>query len=412
MAWDQIEQRIGELEPELVRFRRDLHAHPELAYEEVRTSAKVLDAIRAVPNLEVRSSIAGTGIVALLRPDLEGPLVALRADMDALPMQEMTGLPYASTYPGKMHACGHDGHTAMLVGAVRLLGDLQDELAGPVAFIFQPAEEGGAGARAMLEDGAFDGLKVAAVFGLHNWPNEDLRVGEIGLRVGPAMAGTGTFEIVVKGRGGHAAFPHNTVDPIYVGSLMVQALQGIVARNVDPLDSAVVSVTQFHAGTAKNVIVEEARLAGTFRALKMDTLTFLRERILRVCHSVAESHGAELSAEVNTGYPVLDNDVRAIAVIQQVAEEIDMGSAVKFVQPVMGGEDFAYFQERAPGAFWFLGAMPPEAETVPFPHNPRFDFNDAILPLGLRMHVELALRFARIWRDGPTGQGLVSSLAL
>jgi amidohydrolase len=260
---------IQEILPSLVQLRHELHAEPELGFEEVNTSRRVLEKLKSVPGVEIRTGVAKTGIVATLGSEKKGPCVALRAEMDALPIEEATGKPYASKVPGKMHACGHDGHTTCAVGAFLVLSKIQDELKGPVKFVFQPSEESVGGARVMCEEGCLENPKVDAIFGLHGYPIAgNLRLGEVALARGPAMAGSRGFTIEVKGKGGHAAAPHLCIDPVYIGAQIVNAVQSMVSRSTNPLESMVVSVTRFVAGTARNIIPETALLEGTLRALK------------------------------------------------------------------------------------------------------------------------------------------------
>ncbi len=393
----EIRKRIHAVLARVTALRRDLHANPELGYEERRTASVVEGELRSLPGVEVRTGIAGTGVVALLGKGLPGPCVALRADMDALPLEEASGVPYASKSPGKMHACGHDGHTAMLVGAAIVLHAIADELRGPVKLIFQPAEEGGAGALRMREAGVLHDPEVAAVFGLHNMPSPDLVAGDIALCDGAMMAGSGVFEITVHGRGGHAAVPHACVDPVYVGAQIVNALQSTVSRNNDPLDPLVVSITKFNAGSARNIIPETAVLGGTFRALDTAVLRRAEERIRARAEDIARAFGAMAAVDIRLGYPPVLNDPRANALIRKVAAQTGAGGRLKTTRPILGSEDFAYFLEKVPGCFWFLGSRPADQPQVPFCHHPAFDFNDDVLGDGIRMHVEIARRFADLW---------------
>lgn len=399
----ELERRIGAMLPEVVELRHELHRNPELGYEESGTVARLRAFMGELGGAEVRTGIAGTGMVVLFGAEKAGPCVALRADMDALPVTETGEVPWRSRVAGKMHACGHDGHSAMLAGAARILAERAGELEGPVKLIFQPAEEGGAGGRAMCEAGVLEDPPVAAVYGLHNnLPGPTSKVGPILYTRGPAMAGTGTFDIEVRGRGGHAAFPHKCVDPLYIGACIVEQLQGLVARSLDPLASGVVSVTRFHAGTAHNIIPEQAWLHGTFRALDSGVLEALREGIIRRADGVARAHGAEARIRCETGYPVLVNDARAEGAFRAILEQVGAAERLVEVAPVMGGEDFAYFAQRVPGFFYYLPACPADREAVPMCHHPSYDFNDDLLADGIRLHVETALRFARVW---PEAQG-------
>jgi amidohydrolase len=379
-------------------LRHDLHRHPELGYEEHRTAKRVLEFIGDTGEAEERTGVAGTGIVLTFGKDLPGPCVALRADMDALAMEETSGKEWASTVPGKTHACGHDGHTAMLAGAARLIARRAGELQGPVKLIFQPAEEGGAGGQRMVEEGVLEDPAVQAIYGLHNnLPDSRLKIGDILYTDGPAMAGTGSINIDVLGAGGHAAMPHRCVDPITVGAAIVEQLQQIVSREVDPIDAAVISITQFHAGTTHNIIPSKAVLQGTFRALRMDLLEELRNRIIRVAESVAAAHGARAIARCELGYPVVVNDHRAGEVFRRILEETGESARLKTVLPNLGGEDFAYFAEKVPGFFYFLPACPADREEYPVCHDPAYDFNDDLLADGIHLHLQTALRFAHLW---------------
>ena len=391
--------QIESLLPEVRELRRNLHRHPELGYEEHQTAARVLKFIEDIDGLQIQTGVADTGIVVTLGADLKGPCVALRADMDALPIEEESGVEWASTIPGKMHACGHDGHTAMLAGAVRVLARSRDQLTGPVKFIFQPAEEGGAGARRMCEEGVLDNPSVTAIYGLHNnLPSPDLPLGSIVYAPGAIMAGTGTFDIEVIGKGGHAAFPHRCVDPLYTAAAIVEQLQGIVSREVDPLAPAVVSVTSFHAGSSHNIIAGRAFLKGTFRSLDDGVREQIRRAIIRCAEQVAAARGATVEIRCELGYPTLVNDPRAEGVFLRVLEESGFGANLEIVDPMMSGEDFAYFSQRVPSFFYCLGACPEGRRDNPVCHSPAFDFNDDLLPLGIRLHVETALRFARLWK--------------
>ena len=389
--------------PDMVALRRDLHRHPELGYEERRTAERILAHIGQIPGLEIQTGVAGTGIVATLGKDKNGPCVALRADMDALPMQEEADVPYKSRTPGKMHACGHDGHTTCLVGAVRVLAQCADELTGPVKFVFQPAEEGGMGGKRMCEEGVLEHPDVAAMFGLHGWPQ--LPQGQIGLRAGELLASTDSFEIQVSGTGAHAAFPHQGIDPVLIASHIVVALQSIVSRNTDPLDSAVVTVAQIHAGTAFNIIPPVATLKGTVRALDETVRAQTLMRLTQIATGVAEAMGGQAEVHIAPdGSPALYNDARAVDAVKTVVGRTGSDIEAVDVLPVMGGEDFAFYAQRIPSAFFFLGLRPPDEDTYPHLHQPDFDFADAALPIGIRMHVEIARHFAGLWGAKDRGE--------
>jgi hippurate hydrolase len=348
-----------------------------------RTAAFVEEKLTSFGCDEVVTGIGRTGVVGIIRGRQgDGPTVGLRADMDALPLTEVTGKDYASQTPGKMHACGHDGHTAMLLGAAKHLAETRN-FAGSVAVIFQPAEEGGAGGKAMVDDGMMDRFGIARVFGMHNMPG--LPVGQFAIRPGPIMAATAEFTIKVKGRGGHAAMPHGTIDPIVIASQMVSALQTIASRTIDPIDSVVVSVTKFHAGDAYNVIPQAAEFAGTIRTLRKEVGETSRARMRAICEGVAAAHGATVEIDIDVNYPVTHNNpeetVFASGVAQQVAGDPNVQTAIN---PVMGGEDFSYMLEARPGAFIFVG----NGDTANL-HNPAYDFNDEVIPHGISYWVQL-----------------------
>ncbi len=389
---------VNEVLPTVRALRRRLHAHPEPGYQEFETARCVGELLEALPGFKLRRDVAVTGIVATLDEQKPGPCIALRADMDCLPIVEETGAPYGSQKPGLMHACGHDGHTAILVGAALVLARLRDELAGPVKFIFQPAEEGGAGGKRMVEEGALENPHVAAIFGLHNLPAPDLALGEVALRPGPFMGGSLDFVIEITGRGGHAASPHTTVDAIYVGAQIVNALQAVVSRQHNPVETLVITVGTFHAGTATNIIPETARLEGTARSLSPAVLALAPDRIKAVASGIAATFGAKVDVTILPGYPVTTNDARAAAYTARVARET-LGATHARIDypPILGAEDFSFYQLARPGCFFFLGTRPLHLAQVPLCHHPKFDFNDDALPVGIIMHCELARRFARDW---------------
>jgi hippurate hydrolase len=372
-----IVNRIAEFHDDIAAWRHDLHRHPELLYDVHRTAATVADRLRGFGLDEVTTGIGRTGVVGVIRgrKATSGKVIGLRADMDALPIAEATGKPYASTVAGKMHACGHDGHTAMLLGAARYLAETRN-FDGTAIVIFQPAEEGGGGGRAMVEDGLMERWNIGEVYGMHNMPG--MAVGSFGIRAGPMLAATDEFTIDIVGTGGHAAKPHLTVDPVIVGAAMVQALQTIVSRSVDPIDSAVVSVTKFHAGDAYNVIAGTAQVAGTIRTLKPAVRDLLEARLRAIVAGIAAAHGAAAVLDYDRNYPVTRNHARETDFAAAVAGDIAGPARVdRDTPPIMGGEDFSYMLEARPGAFIFIG----NGETAPL-HNPGYDFNDAIIPIG------------------------------
>jgi len=376
--------RAAELQNEVSGWRQHIHQRPELGYDTVETARFVAERLREFGCDEVVTGIGRTGVVGLIRGRLgEGGTIGLRADMDALPLNEETGRAYASRTPGKMHACGHDGHTAMLLGAAKYLAETRN-FRGQVAVIFQPAEEGGAGALAMIRDGLMDRFGIERVFGMHNMPG--LPVGEFALRPGPIMAATAEFTITVTGKGGHAAMPHRTIDPIVTASQIVTALQTIVSRTADPVDSCVVTVTKFNAGSAYNVIPNTAEIAGTVRTLRKEMAEMARQRMQVICDGIAASAGATASMSFRSNYPVTVNDPRETDFAADTATGIAGPAQVnRTVAPLMGGEDFSYMLEARPGAFVFIG----NGDSANL-HSPSYDFNDEAIPHGISYWVRLA----------------------
>ncbi|MBD06575.1 MAG: hypothetical protein CME24_19780 [Gemmatimonadetes bacterium] len=385
-----VEDLIQNHMADLICLRHEIHQNPELGYQEHGTAKRVVAALDGIEGLDIRTGVAETGVVVTLGADRPGPMVALRADMDALAIQETSGLPYASATDGKMHACGHDGHTTCLVGAVRVLSAIRDELAGPVRFVFQPAEEGGGGGGRMCDEGVLDGVK--AIFGLHGWPY--LPQGELGVRSGPFLASSDRFRIVVDGQGAHAAFPHQGVDPIPIAAQIVLGLQTIASRQTDPLDAVVVTVAQIHGGTADNIIPAQIELRGTLRSLQAGTRRSAMDQIERIATQIAAAHQARAQVTITEGTPVLANDRIAAGFGQQVASTASLTPVD--IDPVMGGEDFAFYAERIPAAFFALGVRPPDRDSYPALHQPDYDFPDAAIATGVALHVQLARRF---WSD-------------
>ncbi|WP_349956441.1 M20 aminoacylase family protein [Rhizobium sp. ZPR3] len=375
--------RAAELQGEVTEWRRHIHAHPELLYAVENTAAFVAEKLRAFGVDEVVTGIGRTGVVGLIRGKGEGRTIGLRADMDALPLTEITGKPYASETPGKMHACGHDGHTAMLLGAAKYLAENRN-FNGNIAVIFQPAEEGGAGGDAMVKDGMMERFQIAEVYGMHNMPG--LPVGHFAIRKGAIMAATDEFTVSIKGVGGHAAMPHRTIDPIAIGAQIVSNLQLIASRSADPLKSVVVSVTKFNAGNAHNVIPNDASLAGTVRTLDPEMRDLAEQRFRQIVSGIAASHGAEAEIEFQRNYPVTFNHAdetdHAIAVAEEIA---GAGNVIPNIDPMMGGEDFSYMLLSRPGAFIFVG----NGDSAGL-HNPAYDFNDEAIAHGISYWVRLA----------------------
>ncbi len=375
---------------DITAIRRDIHAHPELAFEESRTADVVARSLAGY-GVEVHRGLAGTGVVGVIKGKLgnSSRMIGLRADMDALPMPELNEFPHRSRHNGKMHACGHDGHTAMLLGAARYLAEHRD-FDGTAVLIFQPAEEGEGGARVMIEQGLFKQFPVEAVFGLHNWPG--LPVGQMAIMPGPVMAGTCGLEILIRGHGCHAAMPHQGVDTILVGTQIIQALQTVVARNLHPCDAGVVSVTQFHAGDAWNVIPEDAVLRGTIRTFKPAVQQLVEKRIQEICTGIAATFGAQVEVRFESRYPPTVNSPAEARFCQDVATQlIGETQVITDELPSMGAEDFAYMLLEKPGCYVWLGNGPGEGGCTL--HNPHYDFNDDITALGVSYWVGLTRAF-------------------
>ncbi|MCA1442346.1 amidohydrolase [Ensifer sp. IC4062] len=376
--------RAAELQNEVTEWRRHLHMNPELLFAVENTAAFVERKLREFGVDEIVTGFGRTGVVGIIHGNLgTGRTIGLRADMDALPITETSGKPWASTTAGKMHACGHDGHTAMLLGAAKYLAETRN-FAGSVAVIFQPAEEGGGGGNEMVKDGMMERFAIEEVYGMHNMPG--MPVGHFGSRVGPIMASTDEFTITINGRGGHAAQPHKTIDPIVIGAQIVNALQTIASRTVDPLGSVVVSVTKFNAGFAHNVIPEQAVLAGTVRTLMPEVRDTGEARIRQIAESIAGAYGATVNVWYGRNYPVTVNHAdetgHALAAAATVAGATQVNASL---DPMMGGEDFSYMLLARPGAFIFMG----NGDTAGL-HHPAYDFNDEAIPHGISYWVKLA----------------------
>jgi len=375
----------------MAELRRDIHAHPELSFQEHRTAELVARKLGEW-GIEVHRGLGGTGVVGVISHGTSGRAIGLRADMDALPLQETNGFAHASRHAGVMHACGHDGHTAMLLAAARQLAR-QRTFDGTVYLIFQPAEEGGAGARRMIEDGLFERFPMEAVFGMHNWPG--LPAGTFALSPGPVMASSNEFRIVIHGKGGHAAMPHNAIDPVLVACQMVQAFQTIVSRNIKPIEAGVVSVTMVHAGHASNVIADSCELQGTVRTFTLEVLDRIEARMREVAQHTCAAFGARCEFHFERNYPPTVNAEREVAFARRVMAQIVGEDRVLPQEPTMGAEDFAFMLQAKPGAYAFIGngdglhRLQGHGEGPCTLHNPSYDFNDELIPLGATYWVRL-----------------------
>ncbi|WP_372837543.1 M20 aminoacylase family protein [Phaeovulum sp.] len=377
--------RIAAYAPDMAAWRQHLHANPELTFECHETAAFVAERLREFGVDEIHEGIAKTGMVGIINGRAPGPTIGLRADMDALPLTEITGLPYASKNPGMMHACGHDGHTTMLLGAARYLAETRN-FAGRVALIFQPAEENGGGAGVMVAEGIMDRFEITQVYGIHNTPGQ--AEGSFHICPGPIMAAVDSFEVHVQGRGGHGAYPHETADPIVAAVGIVNALQTIVSRNHMPLDDLVVSVTQIHAGSADNIIPDTAWINGTVRTFRPEVRAMVRRRIAEIVAGQAASYGVSARVDYHEGYPATVNEPEKTTFAADVAREIAGAAGVNDAAGrEMGAEDFSYMLEARPGAYLFLGQGP-----GPGLHNPGYNFNDAVAPIGASFFARLVER--------------------
>ncbi|MEN9216504.1 MAG: amidohydrolase [Gloeomargarita sp. HHBFW_bins_162] len=388
-----IRPAIQALHPQLVQWRRALHQRPELGFREVETSAQVVNLLRQW-GYEPQTGIAQTGVMAVITGQKPGPVLALRADMDALPIQELNTVPYRSQIDGVMHACGHDGHTAILLGVAHYLAHHRHDLRGTVKLIFQPAEEGPGGAKPMIEAGVLDNPPVEAIFGLHLW--NDLPAGSVGVRSGALMAASDFFSCQIQGRGGHGAKPQQTIDALVVAAQVVVALQTVVARQINPLEPAVVTVGELHAGHARNVIADQATFGGTVRYFNPDLAPVLRQKLEAIIQGVCQASGATYRFEYEYLYPPLVNDPAMTELVRTVAQQVvepELG-----LMPdcqTLGGEDMAFFLQAVPGCYFFLGSANP-LKGLDFPHHhPRFDFDEAVLSLGVELFVRCLEQYGR-----------------
>lgn len=390
---EQLKTEAQALQPQLVAWRRDFHMHPELGFQEVRTAGAVADHLRTL-GLEIATGVGKTGVVALVEPDslpADAPTVMLRFDMDALPIEEENDVPYRSQTPGVMHACGHDGHTAIGMGVAQVLARHRNALAGRVKLVFQPAEEGLGGALAMIADGALDAPKPSAAFGLHLWSR--LPLDQIVVQPGPLMAGADKINLVVEGVGGHGAMPHETIDAIVAASQIVLAWQTIVARSVDPMTPAVITVGSFHAGSAANVIAERAELACSIRSFDLETRDLLVRRMREVAEGICAAHGARCDLTFTAGVLPTINSEEGAALMRDVAADLFGAEKLATQKPAMVGEDMSEFLMRAPGCFVFVGANDPDGPLNSPHHSPTFDFDERMLSTGVALLASTAATY-------------------
>jgi len=382
---------------EMAAIRRDLHAHPELCFQEVRTADLVADKLTQW-GIPVHRGLGTTGVVGIIKAGSSDRAIGLRADMDALPVQEFNTFAHKSTFAGKMHACGHDGHTAMLLAAAHYLAQHR-HFDGTVYLIFQPAEEGGGGAREMIRDGLFDRFPMQAVFGMHNWPG--MEQGQFAVSAGPVMASSNEFKITIRGKGGHAAIPHMALDPVPVAAQMVQAFQTIISRNLKPIEAGVISVTMIHAGEATNVIPDSCELQGTVRTFSIAALDMIEERMRTVAEHTAAAFGMACAFEFVRNYPPTINSAAEADFARGVMQELVGAQRVIAQEPTMGAEDFSYMLLEKPGCYVFLGNGDGSHRDIGHGagpcmlHNPSYDFNDALIPLGASYWVRLAEAWLR-----------------
>jgi amidohydrolase len=387
-----ISQEAIKLKDETIAVRRDLHRHPELGLEELRTSKMVADTLKSL-GLEVTTGIAKTGVVGLLRGQSDSPVVLLRFDMDALPIQEETGAAYASEIPGKMHACGHDGHVAVGLSVAKLLASRRELLNGTVKFVFQPGEEGAGGAELMVKEGVLENPRPDYSLAMHVWNTQPF--GWYGLNPGPSMAGAEIFTIKVKGVGGHGASPHNTIDPIVAAAHIITALQTIASRNVSPLESAVVTVGEVNSGTAFNIIPQEATLQGTIRTFKPEITSLVKERFISIVKNTAAALGCEFEVEFKEiTFPVI-NDPGLTKIVSSVVKNLDPSAEVDPTFQTMGAEDFSFMMQDIPGCFMMVGSANAQKGFVYDHHHPKFDFDEDCLPMAVSIIAQSAIELLK-----------------
>jgi len=389
----QIRLDIRALQPQLVEWRRRLHQRPELGFKEQLTAQLIAQKLQEW-GIEHKTGVAKTGIVATISSDRPGPVLAIRADMDALPIQEQNEVPYRSQHDGIMHACGHDGHTAIALATAYYLSQHRQDFAGTVKIIFQPAEEGPGGAKPMIEEGVLKNPDIDAIIGLHLWNN--LPLGTVGVRSGALMAAVECFRCTILGKGGHGAMPHQTVDSVVVSAQIVNALQTIVARNVDPLESAVVTVGELHAGTAHNIIADTARMSGTVRYFNPKMEGYFRQRIEQAIAGVCQSQGASYELDYWHLYPPVINDANIAELVRSVASDVvETPAGIVPECQTMGGEDMSFFLQTVPGCYFFLGSANPTKDLAYPHHHPRFDFDETALAMGVEIFVRCVEKFCR-----------------
>ncbi len=387
---DDIKHILNKHEDAIIQIRRDLHRIPEPAYTEAKTSAYVADYLNKL-GLNVTTGIAKFGVLGAKVFSDSGNSLMLRSELDALPINEETNLSFASNHEGAMHACGHDGHMAMVLGAALVISELSDRLSGRIHFVFQPAEEGPGGAKPMIEEGIMDNPRVDYTLGCHLWPG--VKEGQVGIKAGPLMAAMDRFDLTVKGKGGHGAMPHLCVDALDVGTQIVNALQRIVSRQMNPLSPTVITVGQFQAGTTFNIIPEEAYLSGTTRTFDREIWRSWPQRLETVVKGICDAMGASYSLDYQPGYPVTENDSWMADEIRSVAESVVGTENVIIPESTMGGEDISFFLERSKGCFYFLGVGREGCAPL---HNPKFDFNEGVLLTGVEIYCRAALKLLRM----------------
>ncbi len=383
---NDIKHLLNKHSDKIIQIRRDLHQIPETAYTEAKTSTYVADYLKKI-GLEVRTGIAKYGVIGSKCFSDSGKTLMFRSELDALPVNEKTDLPFASSHTGAMHACGHDGHMAMVLGAAMVISELSNRLSGRINFVFQPAEEGPGGAKPMIDEGIMDNPKVDYALGCHLWPG--VKQGQVGIKAGPLMAAMDRFDLTVKGKGGHGAMPHLCVDALDAGTQIVNALQRIVSRQMNPLSPTVITIGQFKAGTTFNIIPEEAHLSGTTRTFDREIWRSWPDRIETVVKGICDAMGATYSLDYQPGYPVTENDTWMTDEIRYVAESVVGKENVVIPEPTMGGEDMSFFLERSKGCFFFLGVGREEGAPL---HSPHFDFSEDVLLTGVEIYCRAAIQ--------------------